>query len=388
MVRLSLFAGIGLVSAVHLRLSPWQPDAPAPPPAVGAASGSAPEPAGFGSPLIAPSCSDTQKDWQDSSGRTCVQYHENGWCTPDGGYGLGWQTSWGLFSLYGGADQVCCVCGGGNQLGPPVQALSCEGTCAQAKLIALQRINVIVKSAIANLKKAIDSAGANATNKAVNGLNVTMSYYREIQNRDSTKDRTEMLAASRGRFIYLTGNFSSVQASSRKVIAMEGFKAAKQAVDVGEGMVDETQAQVSAYNLYMSWRNVTQKWETAHEWTKTTLDAGWQDWSQDEGGIMSVHKLMMDAALRSNQVLVNSSAAGKVMRWSQQVGSLASQLGDLASNRSTTADVQVAMAEDQSKKARAMTDSSTALLKQVEALVQAVEIRADKAEAATKAPVI
>lgn len=395
MAFVALLAGISAASAVHLRISPYPDVSMSATPIRGGAPAAAPSSAPDDrsqleqpKPLIVPSCSDSERDWKDSSGRTCAQYHDNRWCTSDGGFGPGWQSSWGLFGLYGSADTACCICGGGNRLGPPVQYLACDSTCELEKHLALERISIIVKSATVNIKKSIASAGANATNKVVNSLNVTMTYYRQKADQDSTNDRTQELSKSRIRFVYLTSNASSVKAAARKAIQIEGYKAAKAAVDYGVAGVDDHKAMTGAYNVYTTWRNVTKKWELAHAWTKMTLDAGWQDWSESEGGIMSVHKLFMDAAIRSNQALANSSVTGHVLRWGQSMGSLAAQLADIAQNRSSSLDEQVSLAEVQVKKAREVTYVSTALLDKVEALVTLAEQRAEAAFRATQAPVV
>jgi hypothetical protein len=61
--------------------------------------------------------------WKTSQDNTCKEYLEYQWCTSSGGYGVGWQAEWGVFSNfvddYGyGANDACCGCGGGVNLMP------------------------------------------------------------------------------------------------------------------------------------------------------------------------------------------------------------------------------------------------------------------------------
>ena len=69
-------------------------------------------------------CQDSIANWQDSEGDTCADYALYQWCTPDGGYGLGWNVTDGLnFSDYaqdgGTAADYCCAGGGGSGLVSP-----------------------------------------------------------------------------------------------------------------------------------------------------------------------------------------------------------------------------------------------------------------------------
>ena len=56
--------------------------------------------------------------WTASNGKTCQEYVDNKWCTPEGDYGTGWPSSALIFSSFarGGVDatQACCGCGGGT----------------------------------------------------------------------------------------------------------------------------------------------------------------------------------------------------------------------------------------------------------------------------------
>ena len=65
-------------------------------------------------------CQD-QPDFLDSEGEGCDDHVTFGYCV-DGGYGPGWDATWGQFSDYAvdgiDASQACCACGGGNVLGP------------------------------------------------------------------------------------------------------------------------------------------------------------------------------------------------------------------------------------------------------------------------------
>eukprot|EP00808_Paulinella_micropora_P003672 g38607.t1 len=58
-------------------------------------------------------------DWSDADGDTCSVYERLQWCTPQGGYGPGWDLELnGPFSRWatGGVDatKACCACGGGT----------------------------------------------------------------------------------------------------------------------------------------------------------------------------------------------------------------------------------------------------------------------------------
>jgi hypothetical protein len=65
----------------------------------------------------ATTCEDWPPGWVSSSGINCSSYEENSYCTRGGGYGVGWQDTFGSFDVYG-VDGIsplhaCCACGGG-----------------------------------------------------------------------------------------------------------------------------------------------------------------------------------------------------------------------------------------------------------------------------------
>ena len=64
-------------------------------------------------------CTDALADWMDSEKNTCSTYVLNKWCTSDGGYGTGWDFSWGSFATFAtqnhSAFQACCGCGADAQ---------------------------------------------------------------------------------------------------------------------------------------------------------------------------------------------------------------------------------------------------------------------------------
>eukprot|EP00667_Euglena_gracilis_P024352 EG_transcript_27949 len=69
---------------------------------------------GAASPSPSPGCVDVA-NWNVSGGLTCADFVDNAYCTPTRGYGTGWNSLWGTFSLYTyhGLDctQACCGCG-------------------------------------------------------------------------------------------------------------------------------------------------------------------------------------------------------------------------------------------------------------------------------------
>eukprot|EP00959_Pyramimonas_sp_CCMP1952_P444855 9314747-Pyramimonas_sp.AAC.1 len=42
-------------------------------------------------------CTDDPAGWVDSWGYSCADYADGEWCTESGGYGPGWDFSWGTF---------------------------------------------------------------------------------------------------------------------------------------------------------------------------------------------------------------------------------------------------------------------------------------------------
>ena len=67
-------------------------------------------------------CTDTPSSWTANNGKTCQEYADNKWCTPEGSYGPGWPwydgsggTTSRSFSYYAkdgvDATQACCACG-------------------------------------------------------------------------------------------------------------------------------------------------------------------------------------------------------------------------------------------------------------------------------------
>eukprot|EP00928_Gymnodinium_smaydae_P016286 TRINITY_DN16086_c0_g1_i2.p1 TRINITY_DN16086_c0_g1~~TRINITY_DN16086_c0_g1_i2.p1 ORF type:complete len:614 (+),score=48.30 TRINITY_DN16086_c0_g1_i2:59-1843(+) len=65
-------------------------------------------------------CKDTPY-WTDVEGDDCQTYALSAYCTNVGGYGLGWDMSWGTFASFasgvlGPANAACCACGGGTRL--------------------------------------------------------------------------------------------------------------------------------------------------------------------------------------------------------------------------------------------------------------------------------
>jgi len=63
-------------------------------------------------------CEDKIEGWTDTYGYSCKDYSAKGFCTPNGGYGIGWEDEWGKFFEYAtngwGATESCCSCGGGT----------------------------------------------------------------------------------------------------------------------------------------------------------------------------------------------------------------------------------------------------------------------------------
>eukprot|EP00929_Paragymnodinium_shiwhaense_P090383 TRINITY_DN50550_c0_g1_i1.p1 TRINITY_DN50550_c0_g1~~TRINITY_DN50550_c0_g1_i1.p1 ORF type:complete len:2280 (-),score=471.98 TRINITY_DN50550_c0_g1_i1:91-6930(-) len=75
-------------------------------------------------------CVDEPGGWKDTYSAGCLDYERYQYCTPDGGYGVGWdQQFWGTFEMYsnGGyiATQACCACGGGERSSKPKSQQSC-----------------------------------------------------------------------------------------------------------------------------------------------------------------------------------------------------------------------------------------------------------------------
>ncbi|CAK0868355.1 unnamed protein product [Prorocentrum cordatum] len=68
--------------------------------------------------MTRPGCTDYPPGWSDSDGDECYSYEFNEFCTASGGYGAGWDQSWGTFGSFtiGGYDAstACCSCGGGS----------------------------------------------------------------------------------------------------------------------------------------------------------------------------------------------------------------------------------------------------------------------------------
>merc|ERR1719188_2286803 len=66
---------------------------------------------------IAGTCVDIPR-WTDKAhDNACADYVAQSWCTPDGGYGPGWDAKWGSFADWGSDGvsvvEACCGCGGG-----------------------------------------------------------------------------------------------------------------------------------------------------------------------------------------------------------------------------------------------------------------------------------
>ena len=57
--------------------------------------------------------------WSDSFGYTCADYANLNYCTSTGGFGIGWDPTWGTFLDYINlgfiATDACCTCGGGQK---------------------------------------------------------------------------------------------------------------------------------------------------------------------------------------------------------------------------------------------------------------------------------
>jgi len=69
-------------------------------------------------------CIDTPESWTNTFGEICDDYVGNDWCTPSGGYGSGWLSSFGTFSDRADEDgftaiDACCGCGGGSAATAP-----------------------------------------------------------------------------------------------------------------------------------------------------------------------------------------------------------------------------------------------------------------------------
>jgi len=64
-------------------------------------------------------CIDSPESWTNTAGEVCDDYVNYDWCTPSGGYGSSWSSSWGTFSDWADEDgytavDACCECGGGT----------------------------------------------------------------------------------------------------------------------------------------------------------------------------------------------------------------------------------------------------------------------------------
>jgi len=98
--------------------------------------------------------------WADSTNDPCVNYQYGepfttlgAWCTPSGGYGPGWQKSWGAFADWtkGGHDATtaCCACGGGlrpqasdkkKRVAAPVESVPVESVDERADRAELEAL--------------------------------------------------------------------------------------------------------------------------------------------------------------------------------------------------------------------------------------------------------
>ena len=67
--------------------------------------------------------------WKSSNNENCLDYAVNSYCTSNGGFGVGWNSStWGSHTDYAdpvtgiSATDACCACGGGV----PIQLFTCS----------------------------------------------------------------------------------------------------------------------------------------------------------------------------------------------------------------------------------------------------------------------
>lgn len=92
-------------------------------------------------------------NWVDSYGYTCKLYADGQYCTADGGFGPGWDPSWGSdYRAYTSADgidatQACCACGGGLRIGAKPKAKAQAQAQAQAQANAAGTARRAVKAA-------------------------------------------------------------------------------------------------------------------------------------------------------------------------------------------------------------------------------------------------
>mmetsp|Transcript_110405 Transcript_110405/g.356071 ORF Transcript_110405/g.356071 Transcript_110405/m.356071 type:complete len:706 (-) Transcript_110405:182-2299(-) len=68
--------------------------------------------------VVSRACRDEPRGWRDSDAEDCGTYGSEGFCTVLGGYGVGWDASWGAFEAFKAAGTTataaCCNCGGGK----------------------------------------------------------------------------------------------------------------------------------------------------------------------------------------------------------------------------------------------------------------------------------
>lgn len=68
-------------------------------------------------PAPAP-CENIPVNWQPDGDVPCQDWFDENYCTSTGGYGTGWDASWGYFENYTDEGrtvvEACCQCGGGT----------------------------------------------------------------------------------------------------------------------------------------------------------------------------------------------------------------------------------------------------------------------------------
>lgn len=126
-------------------------------------------------------CQDDPADWQSSTGYGCQSYQSHLWCTEDGGYGSGWEESWGTFQDYASSEKsavtVCCACGGGYRVSQNQQVYLSYTMSTAANMSLRQRsapdiTNSMVNQAIRKLASEYSKGG----NESFEGLH----YMEEI----------------------------------------------------------------------------------------------------------------------------------------------------------------------------------------------------------------
>lgn len=349
--------------------------------------------------------------WSDLHFNGCDTYSDSEWCTPEGGYGPGWnQAAWGEFSswafpLRGSAVEVCCACGGGTQ----GDAQACTTfTCPTGYAHKADAAKAYCKVFQCSLKNDLEtcceappeiSDGVKSTQDLIKALEEEVKKNISVEGEilltelaaDSSESRDGKLEAmhkswgeasgkavseAKATFDAQASGSSTLADSARYQIAVAGYVAARDATDAA--VFDKSKLQSLLQHATASFVDSQSVWTSASEQglkLQTLAAAGWGEHHAD---LNATWPLVVRGVEQFNTVLKQSHGPMDDARWAEESSRLAADLAQTAKSNSKGLMAMAEAAEARANAALKLTGSNTGQLDDLDALVTRVGLSMDR----------